>query len=407
VINIAAPGDAAIDWDAWVTPLTQFSQATGLAVAVYDVRGWRQVGPLLSARTATLLARSRLWSDDGPGTALERRIAGAVFGHDTSAPEHDFHGMRVCSMQLTQFGDIYGVLVYGWRFRDFSSPMACDQIGCEVGVPGHQLWAEVRLETPVSDTRMSTYTALLETLVGSIDRQRENIEELNRVNRARDLFLATVSHEMRTPLSALSMRIEVLLKTVQDLPVAVESGLMAMRLHVRQEAGMIDDLIDAARTLTGQMSIARVPVSLGQVLRDAISTVEVNAHEKNILIRVTPVDYGDRIALDADGKRLQQVIWNLLFNAIKFTPQGGAIKVSISEGEQQVEIDVTDSGQGIAPEDLPHVFGAFTLQTQHNASGLGLGLYIARHLVELHGGSLSVASAGKDKGTTFTIRLPL
>jgi len=407
MINIAAPGDAGIDWDAWVTPLTQFSQATGLAVALYDVRGWRQVGPLLSSPTATLLAKHGLWGEDGPGTALERRVAASVLAHDGPAAEQAFHGMRICSMPLTQSGDIYGVLVYGWRFRDFSSPMACDQIAAAVGVPGHLLWGEVRLETPVSDTRMATYSALLQTLVGAIDRQRENIEELNKVNRARDLFLATVSHEMRTPLSALSMRIEVLLKTVRDLPVAVESGLMAMRLHVRQEAGMIDDLIDAARTLTGQMSITRTPLSLGQVLRDAISTVEVNAHDKNILMRVTPVDYGDRIALNGDGKRLQQVIWNLLFNAIKFTPQGGTIRVAINEGAEQVEIDIADSGQGIAPEDLPHVFGAFTLQTHHNASGLGLGLYIARHLVELHGGSLRVASAGKDHGTTFTIRLPL
>lgn len=406
MINLAVASDAGIDWDEWVTPLTQFSQASGLTVSLYDVRGWRQVGPLVASSTARVLAASALWREDGPGTALEKRISARVFAGQ-SAEESSFHGMRVCSLALTQFGQVYGVLVYGWRFNDFSSPMACEAISAQVGVSGNALWSEVRLESPVSEARLATYGALLQTLAGSIDRQRETIEELNRVNRARDLFLATVSHEMRTPLAALSMRIELLLKTVSALPPKVESGLMAMRVHIGQEAAMIDDLIDAARTLTGQMSIARAPLTLGQVLRDALSTVEGSASEKEIMLAVTPVDYGDRVQLDADGRRLQQVLWNLLFNAIKFTPRGGAIRVAISQGAEQVEIAVTDSGQGIAAGDLPHVFGAFNLQRHANAAGLGLGLYIARHLVELHGGSLSVASRGKDQGTTFTIRLPL
>lgn len=406
MIKLAVASDAGIDWDEWITPLTQFAQASGLTVSLYDLRGWRQVGPLLASSTARLLAASSLWREDGPGTALEKRISARMFAGQ-SAEESSFHGMRVCSLALTQFGQVYGVLVYGWRFNDFSSPMACEAIGAQVGVSGNALWSEVRLESPVSEARLATYGALLQTLAGSIDRQRENIEELNRVNRARDLFLATVSHEMRTPLSALSMRIELLLKTVDELPPKVESGLMAMRVHIGQEAAMIDDLIDAARTLTGQMSIARSPLTLGQVLRDALSTVEGSASEKDITLAVTPADYGDRVRLDADGRRLQQVLWNLLFNAIKFTPRAGSIRVAISQGPGQVDIAVADTGQGIAAHDLPHVFGAFNLQRHANAAGLGLGLYIARHLVELHGGSLSVASAGKDQGTTFTIRLPL
>jgi signal transduction histidine kinase len=100
------------------------------------------------------------------------------------------------------------------------------------------------------------------------------------------------------------------------------------------------------------------------------------------------------------------VLWNLLLNAIKFTPAGGSIQIRINAGASQVRIEVTDSGQGIAPEDLEHVFGAFTLQKHANASGLGLGLYIARRIVELHGGDLTVASAGAGQGSTFTIRLP-
>ena len=254
---------------------------------------------------------------------------------------------------------------------------------------------------------MATYAALLGTLSKTLDRQRETIDDLTRVNRTRELFLATVSHEMRTPLSALSMRIELLLRTTPGLPPKVVSDLESMRVHVRQEAGMVDDLIDAARTLTGQMSITRSPLALGQVVRDAISTVETFAHTKNIRMLVTPSDYGDAIRLEADGRRLQQVIWNLLFNATKFTPEGGVIQITIGRSADTVTIDIADSGQGIEPEDLPHVFGAFNLQQQGNATGLGLGLYIARRIVELHEGTLSVSSAGRGQGATFAIRLPV
>jgi signal transduction histidine kinase len=180
-----------------------------------------------------------------------------------------------------------------------------------------------------------------------------------------------------------------------------------MRVHVRQEAGMIDDLIDAARTLTGQMSVNRLPATLGRIVRDAVSTIEVQAHEKAIALSVSPPDQGDSIVISADGPRLQQVLWNLLLNAIKFTPPGGAIRIRIAHSDSHVEIEVHDNGQGIAVRDMPHVFGAFTLQTQGNATGLGLGLYIARRIVELHEGTLTVASEGKNLGTTFTIRLPV
>jgi signal transduction histidine kinase len=157
------------------------------------------------------------------------------------------------------------------------------------------------------------------------------------------------------------------------------------------------------------MSIERAPVSLGRIVRDAVSAIEVNAHEKGIAFSVLPADFGDSIEIEADPRRLQQVLWNLILNAIKFTPQGGAVQVTISRvpDKQVLHIRVSDSGRGIALADLPHVFGAFTLQTEANASGLGLGLYIARSIVELHGGTLGVASDGIDQGSSFTIELPL
>jgi signal transduction histidine kinase len=347
-----------------------------------------------------------LWAEDGPGTALERTLVQATCAKEASVSAQ-FDGFRVCTQPLLLRGRVYGVLLFGWRFADFSSPLACERIAKQIGLPGHLLWNEARLDAPVSDQRMSTYAAMLKTLSGTLDRQRETIDDLTRVNRTRELFLAAVSHEMRTPLSAISMRIELLLRTIPDLPPKAVNGLESMRVHVRQEVGMVEDLIDAARTLTGQMSIARAPIVLGQMLRDAISTVETHANAKQIMIRVTPDDHGDHIRFDADGQRLQQVFWNLLFNAVKFTPAGGVIRIDIRRLDGTVEIDIIDSGQGIEADDLPHVFGAFRLQQHNNAAGLGLGLYIARRIVELHGGTLSVSSAGRGQGATFAIRLPV
>jgi signal transduction histidine kinase len=416
VISVARPRLTQVDWEEWVAPLDQFAQATGLTVSAFDAFGARMAGPLVASNTARLLRASKLWADDGPGSALEREVVATVTtGGDAAGGEaaggqvqqRQFFGLRVCALPLTQFGKVYGVLVYGWCFSDFSSPMACEQIARMVGISGPVLWNQVRLESPISDARMATNTALLRSLAGSIDRQRETIEQLNRVNRTRDLFLATVSHEMRTPLAALSMRLDLMLKTHPDLPPAVTGGLNSMRVHVRQEAAMVDDLIDAARTLTGQLSVVRASVPLGRIVRDAVSTVEVGAHQKDIALKVTPSDYGDGTTIAGDARRLQQVLWNLLLNAIKFTPPGGSIDVNITVGASDVKIDIADSGQGIEADDLQHVFGAFTLQTHANATGLGLGLYIARRIVELHGGVLTVASKGAGQGSTFSLVLPL
>ena len=408
MIKAELPDNTPVDWGDWQTPLRQFTEATGLVTSVYDAAGVRHIGPLTGSRLSALLAEhSTLWAEDGPGTAFERTLVHKACVQADSVSGQFGEGFRVCAQPLLLRGQVYGVLVFGWRFADFSSPLACERIAKQIGLAGHLLWNEARLDAPVSDKRMSTYAGLLKTLSSTLDRQRETIDDLTRVNRTRELFLAAVSHEMRTPLSALAMRIEILLRTMPDLPPKAVSGLESMRVHVRQEVGMVEDLIDAARTLTGQMSITRTRVVLGQVLRDAISTVEPHAHAKQIQLWVTPADYGDPIRFDADGRRLQQVIWNLLFNAVKFTPVGGVIRITIRRLDGMVEIDITDSGQGIEAADLPHVFGAFRLQQHDNATGLGLGLYIARRIVELHEGTLSVSSAGRGQGATFSIRLPV
>ena len=392
------------DWNAWETALAQFSAASGLVVSAYDTAGKRQVGPFLQSPFSKLLAGSSLWNDDGDGTRFEQELARrAAQQGQASATFCD--ELCVMAVPLTMFGVFYGAVVYGWTFNRFTSGMACDRIARLLGLSGARLWTQARLESPVSTTRMDTHTGLLRTLINSNTRQKEAIARLNELNRMREVFLATVSHEMRTPLTAISMRLDMLLISKLDDPVRLRRELGAMMGHVTQEARMVEDLIDAAKTRNGQLAIQLEDVSLLRILRDALSTVEPRAEVKGVTLLVSSLEQAD-VFVRGDAQRLQQLFWNLLSNAIKFTQAGGQVGVEVIAGSDMHTVRVSDTGQGIAEQFLPEVFGAFKKQQEQNAEGLGLGLFIARHIAELHGGMISVESAGVGQGTVFIVNLP-
>ena len=392
------------DWRAWEPALAQFSAASGLVVSAYDVAGRRRFGPVLQSRLSELLATSPLWHEDGPGTRFEQALAGRAIGAGEAA---DAFCDELCvkAVPLTLFGAVYGVVVYGWTFSRFTSGMACERIARQLGLSGARLWTQARLESPVPQSRMDSHTGLLRTLIDSATQQREAIARLNELNRMRELFLATVSHEMRTPLSAISMRLDLLLLGQLDDPVRLRRELGAMMRHVSQEARMVEDLLAAAQTRNGQLEIQPEDVSLLQILRDALSTVEPRAEAKGVVLDSSSLEQADMRVL-GDAQRLQQLFWNLLSNAVKFTPAGGEVALRIVAGADMHRILVSDTGQGIAEQFLPEVFGAFNRQHAQNAEGLGLGLFIARHIAELHGGTIAVESVGAGQGTVFTVSLP-
>jgi signal transduction histidine kinase len=252
---------------------------------------------------------------------------------------------------------------------------------------------------------MAVYTGLLRTLIDSSTRQKEAIARLNELNRMRDIFLATVSHEMRTPLSAISMRLEMLLRSQLDDPERLRRELTAMMRHVGQETRMVEDLIDAAQTRNGQLAIEPEKVSLSRIVRDALSTVEPVAQSRQVTL-ADDLPEQDGPVIWGDAQRLQQLFWNLLSNAVKFTPAGGSVTLRMAPGAERHQVQVIDTGQGIAEQFLPDVFGAFNKQQSDNAGGLGLGLFIARHIALLHGGEIDVQSGGAGQGATFTVSLP-
>ena len=392
------------DWAAWGRALAQFSAASGLVVSAYDMKGRRRIGPFLQSPLSRMLASSSLWHEDGDGTCFEQGLARQA-AEDGQASAAFLDELCVRAVPLTMFDVVYGAVVYGWNFNRFTSGMACERIARQLGLAGTPLWTEARLESPVSSSRMDSHTGLLRTLIDSSTRHKEAISRLNELNRMREVFLATVSHEMRTPLSAISLRLDMLLLSKLDDPERLRRELDTMMRHVRQEARMVEDLIDAAQTRNGQLAIQPEDVSLLRILHDALSTVEPKAEAKGVALLVSSLEQTD-LFVRGDAQRLQQLFWNLLSNAVKFTQAGGEISIEVVAGSDLHHVRVSDTGQGIAEQFLPEVFGAFNKQQSHNAEGLGLGLFIARHIAELHGGTISVESDGVGQGTVFTVSLP-
>jgi signal transduction histidine kinase len=236
--------------------------------------------------------------------------------------------------------------------------------------------------------------------------ERQAREEAERAGRMKDEFLATLSHELRNPLSAIVGWAQVL--HTQPLPPQVVRGLEVIERNARAQTRIVDDLLDMSRISAGMARLDIRSVDLRKVVDSAILPIQPAAHAKRITIdRVAAASLG---MASCDPDRFQQVIANLLTNAVKFTPEGGWIEVRIEHRPPHAEISVRDSGIGIDPAFLPFVFDRFrqadpSSTRQH--SGLGLGLSICKQLVELHGGTIRAASEGTGKGSTFTIRLPV
>ncbi|HEY9738059.1 MAG TPA: PAS domain-containing protein, partial [Trichocoleus sp.] len=238
-------------------------------------------------------------------------------------------------------------------------------------------------------------------------RERAAREEAERANRIKDEFLAVLSHELRTPLNPI-LGWTKLLQTGNFDSQRTKHALDVIERNVKQQSQLIDDLLDISRILRGKLVLAESAVDLVLTLEAALETVRLAAEARNIQIKkhlnaaLPPVR--------GDGGRLQQIVLNLLSNAIKFTPEGGSVDLWLERVGAEAQIKIRDTGKGIAPEFLPHVFELFRQEdskTTRRFGGLGLGLAIVRQLTELHGGTVYAESAGEGAGATFTVRLPL
>src|SRR5215469_20741 len=240
-----------------------------------------------------------------------------------------------------------------------------------------------------------------------IDTEHLALQEAEAASRLKEEFLATVSHELRNPLNAIVGWIHMLRSGNLD---NAKSGkaLETIERNVHLQASLIDDILDVSRVIRGKISVSFRSVRIGAVIEAALAAVRPTADAKGVDLEYENTAERDEVRGDAD--RLQQIIWNLLSNAIKFTPRDGLVVVRLESHESELVLTVRDTGQGISADFLPHVFDKFTQAdcgSTRSHGGLGLGLAIVRHLVELHAGTVAATSAGPGQGATFTVRLPI
>jgi PAS domain S-box-containing protein len=230
--------------------------------------------------------------------------------------------------------------------------------------------------------------------------------EAERANRVKDEFVAMVSHELRTPLNAILGWTQLMMQSAADADVMTR-GLDVISRNTRVQAQLVSDLLDVSRISSGKLRLSIEKVDLVSLVRNVIETVQQTADGQQVAI-LQEYDAA-AMTIAGDPARLQQIVWNLLWNAIKFTPEGGSVALRVRSRAAGAEITVSDTGVGIKPEVLPHIFERFNqahVSGSHRVGGLGLGLSIVKHLVDLHGGTIKADSPGEGQGATFTVLLP-
>jgi PAS domain S-box-containing protein len=263
-------------------------------------------------------------------------------------------------------------------------------------------------EESVTAMRMAAnLTAVAIEDVRLLDRESSARAAAEESNRLKDEFLATVSHELRTPLTAILGWSRMLEAGALDDEVAARA-IETIRRNAKAQAQIIDDILDVSRIITGNLYLDLHPLELAPIIEAAINVVRPTADAKGI--RIETFFDSDPELVSGDANRLQQVIWNLVSNAVKFTPGGGKVTVALQQLSSETHITVSDTGSGISPDFLPFVFDRFRQadsSTTRQHGGLGLGLAIARHIVEIHGGTITAISQGEGQGATFKVALPL
>ena len=261
-----------------------------------------------------------------------------------------------------------------------------------------------------NDDELGALVDAFNEMLSQIEKRENDLQErttqLIQASRMKDEFLATLSHELRTPLNSI-LGWAVLVREGKLAREREQTALEAIERNARMQARLIEDLLDVSRIISGKFTVDPSVVGLNQIIESAIDVIRPAALAKHIRIEFTRPS--EPVRVNGDAARLQQVVWNLLSNAVKFTSDRGSVVVNLVITEQHANISVADNGAGIAPEFLPYVFDRFRQadgSSTRKHGGLGLGLAIVRHIIEMHGGSVSVESRGKGQGTTFIIKLP-
>jgi hypothetical protein len=315
----------------------------------------------------------------------------------------EFRPMSIVVLPILFEGEVKAVMELS-SLEHFSSTHQAflDQLMESIGIVLNTIEATTRTENLLKQSQ--SLAAELQKRQEELQKTNIELEEKARSNLAKDKFLAMLSHELRTPLTPV-LASAVALESEQSLPDDVHESLQMIRRNVELEARLIDDLLDLTRIDTGKLQLNFEVVDAHRLLQNALEICQAEIDRKHL---VRALDLGaQKVHLRADPARLQQIFWNLINNAVKFTPSGGQIRIFTKNVPgDQLHVEIADTGLGIEPESLPKIFDAFEQGGRTQLGGLGLGLAISKTLVEMHGGTVSAQSAGRDKGSTFTLVFP-
>lgn len=389
--------------------LEKYGAVMHLTVQVYGADGCLIAGPAHRTPLFDLLA-GRL----APGifskcarACLDRSHAGSPVVIE------EWHGLTVVGTALRLAGEIVGAAVAGYGLTMHPGPREITRLARDCRLAFDDVWAVMRKELPVPRSRLPLHGELLgilgDTLLTEHYRSRQ-LEEtsmrLAQASEAKDKFLAVLSHELRTPLATI-LGYARILRTGKLDEGAADQALEAIDRNAKLQTRLIEDLLDMSRIISGTLRLRAEPIAVAPLLEAGVANVRPGAQTKGISLDLVLDPSAEMIS--GDPVRMQQIVSNLLVNAIKFTPAGGRVEVRLERNGPEVQIVVKDTGPGIRRDFLPYVFDRFRQDDTTEArshGGLGLGLAIVRHLVELHDGSVCAESPGAGQGATFTISLP-
>lgn len=394
----------------WNPALDKFTEATGLSVELFDAGGQIVLNP---PRLSPLYA---LFREYGFQPGLFAECAARCLRQTAARPAlyvAEAHGLTVVGTSLPFEGEILGVAVAGYSLARFSQVPIVQRWAKEAGVPFDRLWGIVRQQAPLPERRLKVYGELLQVLGDSLLREgfrtwqyKDVADKLKAAAAAKDEFLAVVSHELLSPLTPITGWASMLRKA-ESLE-QVHRAAEAIEHNALLQSRMVEDLIDLNRIARDRMELELEMLDLSALVREVTESRAQTLEAKTLDLQI--VDAGEPLPVRGDPVRLEQVFGNILSNAVKFTPAGGSIRVTLGREGVSARVVIADSGKGIAPDFLPFVFDRFRQQKQggHRGSeGLGIGLAIVKDLVELHKGTVSIASAGPGRGTEVSVRLPL